>query len=279
MAKLELDLLDDEVKLLRTQVSDALKDLVQYETSPSRADPKAWDDAKGVYARAREVYLRKARELAAARRRLGLVEEPSKADAKSPATAATATGDDHSADRKTAASNPPGAAAAVVGSIDIEAVLDRSGWARRLDEQTNADRARAKERLATLQAEARAITAMMNQLEPGSADHRAREKQLEDVKARIERERQQFQQQITGRHGRESARLMAELQGAIAAVATARGLDYVVRVPHAPQPDADPTAVLAALNRSVLYASARNDITEEVVRELNRRSAAADERP
>ncbi|MBV8432098.1 MAG: hypothetical protein JO244_13100, partial [Solirubrobacterales bacterium] len=39
--------------------------------------------------------------------------------------------------------------------------------------------------------------------------------------------------------------------------------------------DADPDQVLAAVNRSVLYANPRNDITEEVFRELNRRFAVA----
>jgi hypothetical protein len=38
--------------------------------------------------------------------------------------------------------------------------------------------------------------------------------------------------------------------------------------------------VHAALNRSVLYANPRNDITEEVIRELNRRfDAAGDKAP
>ena len=75
MAQLEVGLLDDEVKQIRSQLSDALKVKVQYETSVSNVDPKAWEEADAAYLKAREVYLKKARELASARRRVGKVEE------------------------------------------------------------------------------------------------------------------------------------------------------------------------------------------------------------
>ena len=40
MAQLEVGLLEDEVKLIRSQASDALKIKVQYETSVSNVDPR-----------------------------------------------------------------------------------------------------------------------------------------------------------------------------------------------------------------------------------------------
>ena len=58
---------------------------------------------------------------------------------------------------------------------------------------------------------------------------------------------------------------------AIAAIAKAKGMDYVVKVSPDPQPDATPSDVDTAFSRSVLYANPRNDITEDVIRELNRR--------
>ena len=77
------------------------------------------------------------------------------------------------------------------------------------------------------------------------------------------------------------AETLEDIRVAIAAVAMARGLDYVIQAESRPelQADADPNQVLAAANRSVLYANPRNDITEEVIREVNRRFEAADELP
>ncbi len=78
ISRLELDLLDAEVKLLRDQVNEALKLKVQYETSVSEVPPNAARDAGLAYERARLVYLEKARALASQRRRLGAAAEPPK---------------------------------------------------------------------------------------------------------------------------------------------------------------------------------------------------------
>ena len=62
-----------------------------------------------------------------------------------------------------------------------------------------------------------------------------------------------------------------EIQDTVAALAKAKGLTYVVKVSPGPQSDSEPNEVLAFLNRSVVYADPRNDLTEEVIRNLNRR--------
>ena len=69
--------------------------------------------------------------------------------------------------------------------------------------------------------------------------------------------------------------LFDEIQDVIAAVARAKGFDYVVRVDAGPNLDAEPDEVFNAVKRSVLYANPHNDITEEVIRELNRQFEAA----
>ena len=90
-------------------MSDALKTRVQYETSLTTADPRAWQDADAAYRKARTVLVEKTRELAIAKRRTGKTDE-SKAETK-------ASGE---------ASHAP-----AIGSIDIGALLDRSPAARR----------------------------------------------------------------------------------------------------------------------------------------------------
>jgi hypothetical protein len=54
-------------------------------------------------------------------------------------------------------------------------------------------------------------------------------------------------------------------------VESPKGLSYVVRVYRRPRPDSTPNDVSIALNQSVVYADPRNDLTQEVIGELNRR--------
>jgi hypothetical protein len=65
------------------------------------------------------------------------------------------------------------------------------------------------------------------------------------------------------------AQIYDEVQRATAAVARAKGLIYVVKVSPRPLSDTDPEATRGALDRSVVYADPRTDITEEVLRALN----------
>ncbi len=92
--------------------------------------------------------------------------------------------------------------------------------------------------------------------------------------------REQIERDFTRRHARDAASLLGEIQAVIAEVARTKGFDYVIKVEAMPRPDAEPSDVHAALNRSVLYANPHHDITEEVIRELNRRfDSAGDKGP
>jgi Sigma-70 region 2 len=67
-----------------------------------------------------------------------------------------------------------------------------------------------------------------------------------------------------------------EVQETVAALAKARGLTYVVRVSPGPRPDSEPNDVDTALKSSVVYADPRNDLTEAVIADLNRRYTASE---
>jgi Skp family chaperone for outer membrane proteins len=210
IAQLEVDLLDAEVKLVRAQVDEALKARVQYETSTSTADPKAWEEAEAAYRKARAVLLEKTRTLAIARRRVGKAEE-AKAEPKAPKAAATG---------------------AAVGSIDINAVLERYAGTRRPARTSTPPRPGAG----------------LKQDAPGDRALMARAAHLEVDRPAVQ----------------PSAALLKEIDAAIAAVVAAKGLDFVVRIDAPPGPEP---------SRMVVYANPRNDITAEVLRELNRRAA------
>jgi RNA polymerase sigma factor (sigma-70 family) len=279
MARLVLDLLDDEVRALRDQVNAALQTKIGVEMQLSRRGPVTNpEDRKAAYLAyevAREAYLTKARELAS--RRHGKVEEPRKAGHE--VLGDMTPRDDRSKDREAA---KPGthASAATIGSIDLDAVFKRYAKVRRVHELLDAARNDASDRLADLENEAKTIVERMQRLAPGSADYVASEEKVVILRQRRESERDRSERDITRRQAREMATLFGEIQETITSVARAKGLDTVVKVSPGPQPDADPNTVHAALNRSVLYANPRNDITDEVIRELNRRfDASGDKAP
>jgi Skp family chaperone for outer membrane proteins len=91
------------------------------------------------------------------------------------------------------------------------------------------------------------------------------------LKAQHEAGREQAEREFAQRQAQALATLYNEIQDAVAAQAKAKGLTYVVKVSPGPRADSEPNDVSTALNRSVVYADPRNDLTEEVIRDLNRR--------
>jgi Skp family chaperone for outer membrane proteins len=278
MARLELDLLDAEVGQLRSLVNDALKTKVQYDTSVSEVPPNAVREAGLGYEKARAVYLDKARALASQRRRTGLAAEPPKGGSDASASGKAAPGAEGSHDHAPPSSSGSQTAGAVIGSIDMDVVFKNYVKVRRSQEAQKAALDAARKRLAKLQADVESSRARMQRLGPDSAEYRAAEDRLTALKGRAESEREAAQRDLARLQARESARLLEEIQQVIAAVAGDKGLDYVVKVEGKLPADADPNQVSSAWKGSVLYANPRNDITEEVVRELNLRFETADDK-
>ncbi len=262
MAGLELDLLEEEVKQLRVQVQNALQARMHLETESSTGDRGSRElvrPAREAYELSVHAYLEKARELASRRRKAGRAEEPRTAEREADGPEAHAS-------------------AAAVGSIDMDAVFKRYAKVVEVHKRYAADAESKQARLRLLQADAQEEAAMMQKFVPGSKDYVAREAHLTSLRQRIESEREGAEKELMSQQAREAARLLDEIQATIADIARARGFDYVVRADARPEPDASHLDVIAALKRSVLYANPRNDITEEVIRELNRRFEAAGDR-
>lgn len=92
--------------------------------------------------------------------------------------------------------------------------------------------------------------------------------------ARYEAAREQAEAEFARRQADTTASLYKEIQDGVAALAKTKGLTYVVKVSPGPGPGSLPSDVDTALKSSVVYADPRNDLTEEVIRELNRRYKA-----
>jgi outer membrane protein len=112
---------------------------------------------------------------------------------------------------------------------------------------------------------------MLSKLPPQSEDYKRHENRVTELKARHEAGREQAEREFDQRKAETTATLYREIQETVATLAKAKGLTYVVKVPPGPRPDSNPSDVATALKSSVVYVDHRNDLTEEVIRDLNRR--------
>jgi RNA polymerase sigma factor (sigma-70 family) len=275
MADIELTLMQDEVSQLREQVNTALKARIQLEMRSSRGVRIPIEDvnvARDAYELARKAYMEKARELASRRHRINKAAAAAREDHKTSADATPGT--DPGKDREADGSGTH-ASAAAIGSIDIDAVFKKYAKFDKLDKQLRAEIEVEQGRLTKLRADAEELASRMQRLAPGSQAYLDAEEKLSTVRKRYGRDAEELQQEFTRRKARQSAALLGEFREVTASVARAKGFDYVVESEARLAPDADEMQVVAAWKRSVLYANPRNDITEEVIRELNRRYEAA----
>ena len=94
-------------------------------------------------------------------------------------------------------------------------------------------------------------------------------------KINLGEDREQAQREFEVRNAEMMSTLYQEIQETVAALAKAKGLSHVVKVSPGPRPDSDPSDLSGVLNRSVVYADPRNDLTEEVILDLNQKFGAA----
>ena len=109
----------------------------------------------------------------------------------------------------------------------------------------------------------------------GSPESDIYEAKITTLKGQIEAGRETAQRDFARREAQIMAGLFNEIQQTIASLAKSRGINYVVKVSAEPTSDSNPNDVMTSWGRSVLYADPGNDLTEEVLSELNRTFAAA----
>jgi len=279
LGRLDLELLAEEVQQLRSRVEVTLRDKLRAERRNSGAASEGstipaaeMSGAQSAYEAARAYYRAKARELNIAQRRLGGAEQR-RDDGHEGSRGSTLPNDDRVRERAAGKTGPRPSAAAI-GTIDMDAVMKRYEKVQQVRQRFNADIKAERERRAKRQAQFEKLVSQMQRLAPGSADFIALENEITALKGQYETEREKAQSEFARREARTTAALYEEIQETVAALAKAKGLNYVVRVSPVPQSDSEPNEVVTAVNRSIVYADPEDDVTEEVIRILNRRFKA-----
>jgi Skp family chaperone for outer membrane proteins len=165
---------------------------------------------------------------------------------------------------------PPAPVAPVIGTVDIELVFKSYDKVKISNKEYNAALLARKNELMRIMSEAQEEAQMLSKLAPGTEDYKKHENRVTELKARHEAGREQAEREFAQRQAEAMATLYKEIQEMVKRVAQWRKMNYVVRVSNQPITGTDPNSVMAAISSTLVYADTRNDITNDVIFNLNR---------
>ena len=184
--------------------------------------------------------------------------------------------------RKTAGPGPGGAQAApaapippMIGTVDMDAVFKGYEKFKVTNKEFQAAVLGRQNELMKIKSEGDEEAQMLAKLTPGTEDFKKHEDKVTELKARLAAGREQAQREFQPRESENVATIYKEVQLMVTAWAQYRKMNYVVRVTNMQPTGADPNSVMAALQNTMVYFDPRNDITNDVIYNLNRRYKAA----
>jgi len=164
--------------------------------------------------------------------------------------------------------SPP--AAPVLGTVDIDSVFKNYEKFKAASKEFNAAMLARKNELMKIMSEAQEEAQMLSKMTPGTEDFTKHENRVTELKARHEAGREQAQREFALRDAENVATIYKEVQAMVVRVAKAKKMNYVVKISNQPISGTDPNSVMNALQSTLVYADPVNDITNDVIYNLNR---------
>lgn len=164
---------------------------------------------------------------------------------------------------------------AVFGTVDVESVFKNYDKVKAQQEEFKAAAMAKQNELVKIQTDFQEEANKLQKLTPNSVDAKKIEDHLTQLKAQLEAGKESAQREFALKESEMLATLYKEIQDMVRRIAVYRGMTYVVQISNEPISGANPTSVMAAMAKTVVYADPRNDITKDVVFNLNRAYQAA----
>jgi outer membrane protein len=165
---------------------------------------------------------------------------------------------------------PPVPVAPIIGTVDLELVFKNYEKVKNANKEFNGAMLARKNELMKLMSEAQAEAEMMNKFTPNSEDYKKHEGRVTELKAKHEAGRESAEREFALRQAESMATLYKEVQAMVARVAKWHNMNYVVKVSNQPISGSDPNSVMNAISSTMVYCDPRNDITNDVIHNLNR---------
>jgi Skp family chaperone for outer membrane proteins len=171
----------------------------------------------------------------------------------------------------TAGAAPAAPIQPVIGTVDMDAVFKAYEKFKATNKEFQAAVLARQEELMKIKVAGDDENQMLAKLTPGTEDFKRSENKVTELKARLAAGREQAQREFQLMESQNVATIYKEVQLMVTAVAQWRKMNYVVRVTNVQPAGADPNTVMAALQNTMVYFDPRNDITNDVIHNLNRR--------
>ena len=179
-----------------------------------------------------------------------------------------------SANQSSGAATPSAPVPPMIGTVDMDAVFKGYEKFKATSKDFQTAVLGRQNELMKIKSEAEEEAQMLSKLTPGTADFKKHEDRVTELKARFAAGREQAQREFQARESENLATIYKEVQLMVTAIANWRKFNYVVRVTNQAPNGADPNSVMAAFQNTMVYFDPRNDITNDVIFNLNRRYKA-----
>jgi len=157
----------------------------------------------------------------------------------------------------------------VIGTLDVENVFKSYDKVKFANEQFQGELLAKRNELMKLQQEMVQETEVLSRFTPGQEDYKKQENKLTELKAQIEAKREQAERQFQTREADLMASLYNEVAEVAKKIAKARKMTYVVKVMNQVPSGSNPNSVMAAMSNPMIYFDPANDITQDVIYNLN----------
>ena len=170
---------------------------------------------------------------------------------------------------------PPAPVAAVIGTVDMKAVFDGYEKVKVQKEELKAAAMAKQKEFMKLQSEGQEEAQKLSKMIPNSIEAKKIEDHLSELKAKLEAGGEQAKREFSLRELEMLSVWYKDVQAMVQQFAEYRGMTYIVQVTNEPISSSEPNSVMAAMAKTVVYSDPRNDITKDVIHNLNIRYQAA----
>ncbi|MDG3003954.1 OmpH family outer membrane protein [Paludisphaera mucosa] len=158
----------------------------------------------------------------------------------------------------------------VIGTIDLDGVFKNYEKVKYANEEFQASLLAKRNELMKIQQEMTQEAELLQRYAPGQEEYKKQENKLTVLKAQIEAGREQAEREFQSKEAEAMASLYNEVTEVAKRVAKSRKMTYVVKVTNQAPSGTNPNSVMAAMANPMIYFDPANDITQDVVYNLNK---------
>ena len=157
----------------------------------------------------------------------------------------------------------------IIGTIDLEAVFKNYEKVKYANEEFQNSLLTKRNELMKLQQEMQQEAEVLGRFAPGQEEYKKQENKLTEMKARLEATKETAEREFQSKEAEAMASLYNEVTEVSKKIAAKRGMTYVMKVSSQSPNGANPNSVMAAMANPMITFDPANDITQDVVHNLN----------